>query len=130
MQDDIQKDWDSYEIGEKEIRSVFDAVFYVYDKESVGYLNGEQFGNLMNAFANDCQPPVSITETELASFMDILDKDKNGIVEQNEFVSVSFFMDTGVVVLALPAMALLPKARREEPIAFGIIAFVVGKAQD
>ena len=85
----FEKDWDSYEIGEKEIRSVFDAVFYVYDKDSVGYLNGEQFGALMNAFANDCNPPVTITPNDLNSFMDILDKDKNGIVEQNEFVSVS-----------------------------------------
>ena len=37
-------DWDSYEIGEKEIRAVFDAVFYVYDKDSRGYLTTDQFG--------------------------------------------------------------------------------------
>ena len=85
----FEKDWDSYEIGEKEIRSVFDAVFYVYDKDSVGYINSDQFGSLMNAFAKDCRPAVTITENDLSSFMDILDKDKNGIVEQNEFVSVS-----------------------------------------
>ena len=45
----------------------------------------------MTTFANDCRPPVSITPRELASFQDILDKDKNGIVEQDEFVS--FFFD-------------------------------------
>ena len=84
-------DWDSYEIGEKEIRAVFDAVFYVFDKDSRGYLTGDQFGTLMTTFANDCRPPVSITPRELASFQDILDKDKNGIVEQDEFVS--FFFD-------------------------------------
>ena len=33
--DEGTSDWDSYEIGEKEIRSVFDAVFYVFDKESL-----------------------------------------------------------------------------------------------
>jgi len=84
-------DWDSYEIGEKEIRAVFDAVFYVYDKDSRGYLTADQFGVLMQAFASDCRPPVSISSRELASFQDILDKDKNGIVEQTEFVS--FFFD-------------------------------------
>jgi hypothetical protein len=89
--DEGTSDWDSYEIGEKEIRSVFDAVFYVFDKESRGYLTTDQFKTLMTAFANDCRPPVSISPRELASFQDILDKDKNGIVEQNEFVS--FFFD-------------------------------------
>lgn len=89
--DEAAPDWDSYEIGEKEIRSVFDAVFYVFDKESRGYLTSDQFGTLMTAFASDCRPPVSITPRELASFQDILDKDKNGIVEQTEFVS--FFFD-------------------------------------
>ena len=88
-QESLQKEWESYEIGEEEIRSVFDAVFYVYDKNSAGYLNMEQFALLMNAFANDCRPPVNITPSDLTSFMDILDKDKNGIVEQNEFTSVS-----------------------------------------
>jgi len=84
-------DWDSYEIGEKEIRAVFDAVFYVYDKENRGYLTTDQFSELMSAFASDCRPPVEITPRELASFQDILDKDKNGIVEQLEFTS--FFFD-------------------------------------
>jgi hypothetical protein len=45
----------------------------------------------MSAFASDCRPPVEITPRELASFQDILDKDKNGIVERVEFTS--FFFD-------------------------------------
>ena len=53
----------------------------------------DQFGVLMQAFASDCRPPVSISSRELASFQDILDKDKNGIVEQTEFVSFFFEND-------------------------------------
>jgi Ca2+-binding EF-hand superfamily protein len=89
--DDVveNEDWDQYEISEKEITSIFESAFYVFDKNSAGYLNVEQFGSMMHAFAKDCQSRVTIAPGELCAFMDILDNNKSGNIHQEDFVSVS-----------------------------------------